>query len=228
MLIYAHRGASHDFPEMSRAAYLGAIEQSADGFECDLRLTRDRVLICWHDENLTRIAGSSLVVAKSTLAQLQEVCEIFTFDELLELAITHKKNLALETKHPVPSGGLVEKLLLEKLSSRKEAIIEAGIEIAIMSFSFMALRRLKKAPYETVYLIAHRWQRVLGILNKDSFSAFGPGIFLLRDDPGLAAKFRSKRDRLFIWTVNSAADLEIARGVGAAVVITDKPGQMKG
>lgn len=228
MLIYAHRGASHDFPEMSRAAYLGAIEQSADGFECDLRLTRDRVLICWHDENLKRIADSPLVVAKSTLAELQRVCEIFTFDELLELAITHKKNLALETKHPVPSGGLVETLLLEKLDSRKVAIGDAGIEIAIMSFSLMALRRLKKAPYTKVYLIAHRWQRVLGILSKDIFSAFGPGIFLLRDDPSFAAKLRSKRDRLFIWTVNSAPDLEIAQGAGASVVISDKPGQLKG
>jgi len=39
-LIYAHRGASADFPEMSFAAYREAISQGADGFECDLRLTK--------------------------------------------------------------------------------------------------------------------------------------------------------------------------------------------
>ena len=38
MLIYAHRGASIDFTEGSKAAYLGALAQGADGFECDARL----------------------------------------------------------------------------------------------------------------------------------------------------------------------------------------------
>ena len=41
MLIYAHRGASADFPEHTLAAYEGAVAQGADGFECDLRLTKD-------------------------------------------------------------------------------------------------------------------------------------------------------------------------------------------
>ena len=40
-LIYAHRGASFDHPEMSREAYMAAVEQGADGFETDLRLTKD-------------------------------------------------------------------------------------------------------------------------------------------------------------------------------------------
>ena len=37
MLIYAHRGASIDFAEGSKAAYLGALAQGADGFECDVK-----------------------------------------------------------------------------------------------------------------------------------------------------------------------------------------------
>ena len=40
MLIYAHRGASGEFPEGTEAAYLGAVEQGADGFECDVRLQK--------------------------------------------------------------------------------------------------------------------------------------------------------------------------------------------
>ena len=100
MLIYAHRGASADYREMSRAAYLAAIEQGADGFECDLRLTKDRILICWHDDDLLRIAESPLKGARSTLSELQAVTEILTFEELLDIALSHRKNLALETKHP--------------------------------------------------------------------------------------------------------------------------------
>ena len=45
MQIYAHRGASHDFPEMTMDAYENAVKQGADGFECDLRLTKDGVAV---------------------------------------------------------------------------------------------------------------------------------------------------------------------------------------
>ena len=55
MRIYAHRGASGDFPEGSKAAYLGAIEQGADGFECDVRLTKDKQIICYHDKDAKRL-----------------------------------------------------------------------------------------------------------------------------------------------------------------------------
>ena len=54
MLIYAHRGASAEFPEGSLAAYQAAITQGADGFECDVRLTKDLQIICYHDDNTYR------------------------------------------------------------------------------------------------------------------------------------------------------------------------------
>jgi len=222
MKIYAHRGASHDFPEMSRAAYLGAVEQDADGFECDLRLTLDGVLICWHDNDLRRLAGSSLVVAKSTLAQLQGESEILTFEELLDIALTHKKNLALETKHPVPTRGAVERRLLEILRSRAEEIAESGIEIAIMSFSWRAIARIRKSGFTAVYLIAHHWQRFIAIGD-----AAGPGIFLLRGDRALGSKLRKRNRQLYVWTVNTVEDLAIAYHAGANVVMSDRPGEMK-
>ena len=54
MKIYAHRGASHDFPEMTMAAYESAVHQGADGLECDLRLTKDGVAVLWHDADLIK------------------------------------------------------------------------------------------------------------------------------------------------------------------------------
>lgn len=222
MLIYAHRGASFDYPEMSRAAYLAAVEQGADGFECDLRLTKDQVLICWHDDDLMRLASSPLKIAHSTLAQLRAVTEILTFDELLEIALTNKLNLALETKHPVPTRGDVERSLLKTLGENRSRIREAKIEIAIMSFSWWAIKRIQGAEYEGVFLIAHRWQRIF-----NTFTAIGPGIFLLRNDRELSRKLMRGNRRLFVWTVNTKEDLEVAYRAGAHVVMTDKPQEMK-
>jgi len=46
MKIYAHRGYSEKFPEGSKIAYLEAVKAGADGFECDVRLTKDREIVC--------------------------------------------------------------------------------------------------------------------------------------------------------------------------------------
>ena len=65
MKIYAHRGAHIGLTEMSSQAYRAAIEQGADGFECDVRLTADLELICWHDADTLRITGRKAVIGST-------------------------------------------------------------------------------------------------------------------------------------------------------------------
>jgi glycerophosphoryl diester phosphodiesterase len=48
-LVYAHRGASADFPENTLEAFGGAVEQGADGVELDVRLNAAGELIVHHD-----------------------------------------------------------------------------------------------------------------------------------------------------------------------------------
>ena len=51
-LIIAHRGASGERPEHTRAAYELAIEQGADVIEPDLVLTRDGVFVDRHENEI--------------------------------------------------------------------------------------------------------------------------------------------------------------------------------
>jgi glycerophosphoryl diester phosphodiesterase len=53
-ILIAHRGASAYAPEHTQAAYELAIKQGADYVEQDLQMTRDGVLICSHDAELSR------------------------------------------------------------------------------------------------------------------------------------------------------------------------------
>ena len=48
-LVYAHRGASADFPENTLEAFHGAVDQGADGVELDVRLNHAGELIVHHD-----------------------------------------------------------------------------------------------------------------------------------------------------------------------------------
>lgn len=74
-MIVAHRGASHDAPENTVAAFNLAWEQEADAVEGDFYLTLDGRIACIHDNNTQRVTAkkSNLLVARSTLTDLQDL-----------------------------------------------------------------------------------------------------------------------------------------------------------
>lgn len=71
--IVAHRGASQHRAEHTRAAYELALQQGADGLECDIRLTRDGHLVCVHDRTVNRTSSGRGVVSTLSLAKLSQL-----------------------------------------------------------------------------------------------------------------------------------------------------------
>src|SRR3954469_9418925 len=57
-MIIVHRGASAFAPENTIEAYAAAMDYGADGCEVDLRLTRDGVIVMFHDDMLDRLTES--------------------------------------------------------------------------------------------------------------------------------------------------------------------------
>jgi glycerophosphoryl diester phosphodiesterase len=70
-LVIAHRGASYAEAEHTLPAYLSAIENGADGLECDVRLTRDGHLVCVHDRTVNRTSNGSGTVSEYNLSELK-------------------------------------------------------------------------------------------------------------------------------------------------------------
>ena len=213
-LIYAHRGASFDHPEMSREAYLAAVEQGADGFETDLRLTKDRVIVCWHDEDMKRVADCDLIIADSNLDEIQAAYPILTLAQLLEIALEFKKHLALETKHPVPTHGAIEHELVKTLHDYQSRLSQAGISVSIMSFSWFAIARLRRTPWNTVYLIPHRWFALFNLGR-----SIGPSV----DTLAKLHQFNRGHRKIFGWTANSKEEILLCKTYGASVMMTDRP-----
>ncbi|HWP41726.1 MAG TPA: glycerophosphodiester phosphodiesterase family protein [Blastocatellia bacterium] len=56
-LIIAHRGGAREFTENTIAAFERALRLGADGIETDLRLTRDGVVVLYHDSHFGRVEG---------------------------------------------------------------------------------------------------------------------------------------------------------------------------
>jgi len=222
MLIYAHRGASADFAEGSKAAYEGALAQGADGFECDVRLTKDKQIICYHDRNTTRLSKINLEIAKSTYSELKEKVDPYRLDQLLDLAIENKKDLVIEFKHPVPTGGLVEKLTHNLLAEKSAAITKSKITVSLISFSYLATLRNLRSGHQSSYLIQ---SKILSKINPAPI--IGPSIKLVRENPEFISTQIKKGKKVFVWTVNNEADLQLCARLGVNAVMSDNPARAR-
>lgn len=225
--IYAHRGASVDFPEHTRAAYEAAIHQGADGFECDVRLTKDLVPILWHDPTMEAMAGNTGDIAALTFDEIQDrYPQVMIFTDFLEMAIAFKKDLAIETKHPVPSGREIETVILEELKRYDSKIVEAAIEISLMSFSWFAIESLSRnQERNTVMLLDGTKGRILE--KRSSAKTLGPSIEMIKARPEVITFAKENGKRLFVWTVDESSDVEFCAQNGIDVVITNKPAQAR-
>lgn len=70
--VVAHRGATAEAPEHTLAAYRQAAAVGADAVECDVRLTRDGVLVCVHDRQIRRTSNGRGIVSALHLAELEQ------------------------------------------------------------------------------------------------------------------------------------------------------------
>jgi len=217
-LIFAHRGSASEHPENTRAAFLAAVAEGADGFECDLRLTKDGEIIIWHDSNMLRIANHKAVIAQTNYQELKEIFpELTLLSEVLEIARANKISLALETKHPVPTGNEIESKVLAAIKPYKD------LKIAILSFSWMAIEKVVRAEsdVEAVALVSALNAPIMNRFS--SAKSFAPNIEEVRNNPGLVANYQRDGKRVFVWTVNEVSDLKLCADLGVDVVITDLP-----
>jgi len=207
------------------AAYEAAIKQGADGFECDLRLSKDGVAVLWHDADLKRRADSDAVVAESKYAKLKRIYpEILTLEEFLDFGISEKKSLLLETKHPVPTRTAIEDEVVAKIKQEEKRIKKAGISVNIMSFSWFAIERVKQLDenIETTYLLHD--QTPWFSARYSSAQSLGPGISLLRKKPALAKRVKETGRKLNVWTVDDPSDIKLCQKLGIDILITNRPG----
>lgn len=225
MLIYAHRGASYKYPELTAAAYEAAVAEGADGFECDLRLSRDEVPVLWHNASMLEQAGNTGLIAEMTFTEISRAYpEVLTLDSFLDIALKYKKPLLIETKHPVISGNRVEEILVKTLRERQ---VQKSIGVSVMSFSWSAVEKMHRIAPEipTTLLLSNRLRFLQARFS--SATMIAPGIELLRSDPLLIKKIENLGKSTAVWTVDEASDVELAGNLGVDILITNMPARAR-
>ncbi len=233
-LVVAHRGSSAVHPEHTFAGYEQAIAEGADLLECDVRLTADGHLVCVHDRRIDRTSDGRGVVSTKTLDQLRRwdfgAGSVLRLEDLMDLALGADRpvGLAIETKHPNRYAGLVEQRVVEAVRAfgLLPSRFDAQSRIYFMSFAELALRRWRElAPAApTVFLMERVPLRCRRGWLPFSARAAGPSVEILRMYPEYVRRVHRAGGRVFVWTVDEPADIDLCRRLQVDAIITNRPG----
>lgn len=235
--VIAHRGASANAPENTLPAFTLAWKEGADGVECDVRLTADGQVVCFHDADTERVAGQSLDVASNDYATLSEM------DVGSHLGASHagaKIPLLSEMMAQMPPG---KKLFIEIKSD--DAIIEPLLEvidgarvelkqIALLAFDSEMVKALKKRnPSLKVYWLVDAKSNWLGRSQLKLADVQDTLVDIRADGLGLHSHSGIKRGmvksilesdvHLNIWTVDAPEEARRYNSLGVSSITTNSP-----
>ena len=201
-----HRGARLYAPENTLPAFDLALQHGADGFEFDVRLTRDRYTIICHDPKLNR-----LTVRRQTLRRLRETCK--TADEhapSLDDVLDRYKDSFLNIEVKVRGIELVVAQAVKRVRPRN---------YFISSFLPGVVRRLHQVDGDLVLgaLAQTRWQLLRWPRLPVEYVV--PHYRLLTER--LVEKIHAAGKKVVTWTVNDPRKMVRAGKMGVDGIISD-------
>ena len=238
--IVAHRGASHDAPENTLAAFKLAWQQGADGVEGDFYLSRDGEVVCIHDKTTGRTASRDLVVAKSTLEELQALDvgqwkgaefageKIPTLRQVIA-TVPEGKWLIIELKTGPEIVGPVQRLLADTRFPSER--------VCLISFNQQTIAEAKrqmpriKAHWLTGYKQQSETEHWLPSADKVAQTVNRLGIDGLGTDKKrrvvtadfLAELRKQGVEEFHVWTVDNPQDARFFAAQGAWGITTNRP-----
>jgi glycerophosphoryl diester phosphodiesterase len=238
-LIVAHRGASRDAPENTIPAFQLAWEQGADAIEADFHLSKDGEIVCFHDADTERVAGTQLVVRQSTLAELKQ----------LDVGATHgvafngtRIPTIAEVFATIPQGKKIfieVKCGAEIIPTLLNEIDQSGLtqeQIVVISFNKQVIQQLKiKAPQcKASWLCSFKKQETgeitpsLATVLKTLKQIQADGLSSNTAVPASVIEAVSQQGyEWHVWTINDLNTARRMQALGVLSITTDVPGTMK-
>ncbi|MFF3832525.1 glycerophosphodiester phosphodiesterase [Streptomyces sp. NPDC002455] len=164
-----------------------------------------------------------------------ELTSVLTLERLLELAHDVRAGgrplqLAIETKHPTRWAGQVEERLLHLLKrfGLDTPPAEGPAPVRVMSFSARSLYRVRAAAptLPTVFLMQFVSPRLRDGRLPAGARIAGPGMRIVRNNPGYIERLHKAGHRVHVWTVNEPEDVDLCVRLGVEAIITNRPKQV--
>ncbi len=240
-LVFGHRGGAALGPENTMVAFARGIATGADGFECDVRLSRDGVPVVIHDATLDRTTDHSGPVSALTaaaLGRLDATCRFRAAEPvraadaagvpMLErvLAEFPGARVIIELKDPAAAlAGAVADVVRRSGAERR---------VCVGSFHLAALRAFRAAAPNVTTSASMREAKWTLARSWLPLPRLAPVHYRAFQVPERAGRFRVVRPAFVrqahregavvqVWTIDAAADVHRLLGWGVDGIISDRP-----
>jgi glycerophosphoryl diester phosphodiesterase len=235
-LIIAHRGGAKESTENTIGAFQRAMRIGADGIETDIRMTRDGVVVIYHDETIGRVEGLprsqwTRPVWETTYPELvaralvpvgddQGGRHVPRLDELLSSVETGLLNI--EIKRNARYGELVNRTIaiLRDYSGRDRVVLETpDLETAEKI-------RAALGPRQKLHINPAYDESVPFDTSLDRVLKFHPhsiSVAQSKVTPQVVRKAHDSGVEVWAWTVNSPEDAARLASLGVDAIKTDCP-----
>jgi len=235
-LIIAHRGGAMESTENTIAAFQRAFKIGADGIETDIRLTRDGVVVVYHDDYFGRVEGlpqaqrtrlvSDMTYAELTAQTLIPVGEdtggrrVPMLNDLL--AQVHGPLLNIELKRCAKFDDLVKKTIaiLKGYGELDRIVLEApDLDTAKKLRKGLGSRLKLHINPEYDHTVPFR-DSLKQLLKFKPHSVSISYKLLARD---MVESAHQAGVEVWVWTVNDSGVAERMRELGVDAIKTDRP-----
>ncbi|MDN5821258.1 MAG: glycerophosphodiester phosphodiesterase [Brachybacterium sp.] len=220
--IVGHRGASAHAPENTLAAFRRALEDGAQLLECDVHLSADGEVVVMHDETIDRTAAEDSPLRTGAIGDLAraELDTVLLADgervpSLAELLEMTTAPVFIEVKVAAAAKAVAE--LLRRLPAGTPAA-----DSTVISFHAEALAEIRRATDTPVsYLVEQIDEQAIATARELGAAGMGPSI----DGLSLRAAQAVHEAGMTVnpWTVDTAAQLEVALACAVDTLTTDDP-----
>ncbi|MFY0517006.1 glycerophosphodiester phosphodiesterase [Lysinibacillus sp. UGB7] len=248
-IIIAHRGGAHLAPEHTVLAFEKSAQLGVDGFEIDIRLTKDEEIIVFHDATVERTTDGYGLVADMTLAEINALnhgyhfedlqggnpyrdvkTDVVTLRELLESYPNMLVNIDIKDAPDTYEGSLMpSKLwrLIEELSAENRVIVTSLYGEQIDRFNLYAQNQVALGAGESdVRKAFTAFSSQFGHLYHPKVDVFQlppkSGVVTL-DSPKFIQFLNNLNIPVHYWTINDETTMNKLIHNGAKGIITDRP-----
>ncbi|TYS10494.1 glycerophosphodiester phosphodiesterase [Bacillus subtilis] len=230
--IFAHRGASGQFPENTMLAFEKGIEAGADGIELDVQLAKDGRIVVIHDERLDRttslkgfVKDTAYDVIKTANAaaghgRTYSDVQVPLLEDVLSWAEKKDFLINIELKNSVIRYEGMEEKLLESVKRFK---IEERVILSTFNHESLALCGRLAPHIERAVLTSDVLYQADRYITSIPASGYHPKL----NSPGTAEevlkKMRNSSIKVRPYTVNRPEDMKCLFEAGVDGIFTDFP-----
>lgn len=215
-LVGAHRGASADRPENTVAAFAAAADQGADFWEFDVRLSADGVPVVIHDATIDRTTGGHGPVYSMTAAMLESY-GVPALATVLALGAGRLYNVELKPDGDGGALALAATTVIGALRLEERVLVSSFDHDVLPLVKALSPALLTGLLYEERLADPVARARAVGADALHPYFRFADARLVnTAGDAGLA---------IIPWTVDRPLYLRYFAAIGAAGIITNRPGR---